>query len=279
MAYFEILVKAMISLNRRCLFANFSGYASFVVFAAVSIGASAALSFVAPVDAKTSQTEQGYILDLVSNRPEKFRVQVTKTSLRVDLNNAKCSLVSRAPDWNVVAWNAKDRTIMNVSNADWCHKYHMNKMHWAAELTKPLSVKEDWFMGVPALHCVFPSTEVVGLYMQSAVGRKNYKDNSDDLNRAIVVCLDCPSGKSSGSVFARFFGMPAVPGVPLVVKRIRATGKSESTLRAEQLHGRPIPTIVFDIPQGYKKVPFSESFFISKAQNENAKELFNSLIN
>ena len=110
---------------------------------------------------------------------------------RVDLNNAKCSLVSRAPDWNVVAWNSKDRTIMNVSNADWCHKYHMNKMHWAAELTKPLSVKEDWYMGVPALHCVFPSTEVVGLYMQSNIGKRHYKDNVDDLNRAIVVCLDC----------------------------------------------------------------------------------------
>ncbi|MBP9093193.1 hypothetical protein KBI23_19375 [bacterium] len=261
-------------LNRRASFAVLPA----VLFAAHLLAATILLS-ITPLSAKTIQSEQGYVLDLVSNRPEKFRVQVTKMALRVDLNNAKCSLVSRAPDWNVVAWNGKDRTIMNVSNADWCQKYHMNKMHWAAELTKPLSVKEDWFMGVPALHCVFPSTEVVGLYMQSAVGKKNYKDNVDDLNRAIVVCLDCPSGKSSGSVFARFLGMPAVPGVPLIVKRIRATGKSESTLRAEQLHGRPISTSVFDIPQGFKKVPFSESFFVSKAQNENAKELFNSLLN
>lgn len=273
MAYFKTVVEASSVLNRRSLFARFA------VFAAVSIVVSMALSSRAPVSAKNSQSEQGYILDLVSNRPEKFKVQVTKTGLRVDLNNAKCSLVSRAPDWNVVAWNSKDRTIMNVSNGDWCHKYHMNKMHWAAELTKPLSVKEDWFMGVPALHCVFPSTEVVGLYMQSNVGKKNYKDNVDDLNRAIVVCLDCPSGKSSGSVFARFFGMPAVPGVPLLVKRIRANGKNEGTLKAQQLHGRPISTAIFEIPQGYKKVPFSESFFVSKAQNENAKELFNSLLN
>ena len=270
MAYVQICVEAMSVLNRRALFA---------VLVAVHLVAATALSSTAALSAKNSQSEQGYILDLVSNRPEKFKVQVTKTGLRVDLNNAKCSLVSRAPAWNVVAWSDKDRTIMNVSNADWCHKYHMNKMHWAAELTKPLSVKGDWFMGVPALHCVFPATEVVGLYMQSSVGKRNYKDNVNDLNRAIVVCLDCPSGKSSGSVFARFLGMPEVPGVPLVVKRIRATGKNESTLRAEQLHGRPISTAVFDIPQGYKRVPFSESFFISKAQNENAKALFNSLLN
>lgn len=253
--------------------------ALFAVFATLDLLAASFLSSTAPLFAKNSQAEQGYIIDLVSNRPEKFKVRVTKSGLRVDLNNAKCSLVSRAPDWNVVAWNSNDRTIMNVSNADWCHKYHMNKMHWAAELTKPLSVKEDWVMGVPALHCVFPSTEVVGLYMQSAIGKKNYKDNVDDLNKAIVICLDCPSGKSSGSVFARFFGMPAVPGVPFIVKRIRATGKSESTLKAEQLHGRPISAAVFDVPQGYKKVPFNESFFISKAQNENAKALFNSLLN
>lgn|GEM_PF-750685 len=272
MAYFEIFVEALSAVNRRALFARFA-------VCALSIVAAMALSFAAPVPAKNSLTEQGYILDLTSNRPEKFKVQVTKTGLRVDLNNAKCSLVSRAPDWNVVAWNSKDHTIMNVSNADWCHKYHMNKMHWAAELTKPLSVKEDWYMGVPALHCVFPSTEVVGLYMQSNIGKKNYKDNVDDLNRAIVVCLDCPSGKNSGSVFARFFGMPAVPGVPLLVKRIRANGKNEGTLKAQQLHGRPISTAIFEIPQGYKKVPFSESFFVSKAQNENAKELFNSLLN
>ncbi len=228
---------------------------------------------------KNSQTEQGYVINLASNRPEKYIVQVTKTGLRVDFRNAKCTLVSRAPDWNVVAWNSKDRTVVNVSNGDWCHKYHMNKMHWAAELTKPLSVKEEWFKGVPALRCVFPATEVVGLYMQSSVGTKNYKDNTDDPNSAIVVCLDLPSGKNSGSVFARLLGMPSLPGMPLLVKRIRAIGKKEGSLQTEEVHGRPVSLAVFAIPQGYKKVPFSESFFVSKAQNENAKELFNSLLN
>lgn len=251
-------------------------FASFVI---VNLVSAAVVSFFIPVSAKGIQAEQGYVLDLASNRPEKFKVQVTKSGIRVDLLNARCTLVSRAPDWNVVAWKSSDRTIMNISNSDWCHKYHMNKMHWAAELTTPVTIEKDWFKDVPALRCVFPATEVVGLYMQSAIGKKGNKDNEDDKNKAIVMCLDCPSGKSSGSVFARFFGMPAVPGVPLMVKRIRATGKSESTLRAEQLHGRPIAAAVFEIPQGYRKVPFSESFFISKSQNENAKELFNSLIN
>lgn len=260
----------LICLNRRVLFS---------LFASASVTAATVLASFQQACGKNSQSEQGYVINLSSNRPEKYTVQVTKSGLRVDLINAKCTLVSRAPDWNVVAWNSKDRTVLNVSNGDWCHKYHMNKMHWAAELTKPLSVKEDWFKGVPALKCVFPATEVVGLYMQSSVGTKNYKDNIDDPNSAIVVCLDLPSGKSSGSVFARLLGMPAVPGMPLLVKRIRANGKKEGTLQTEEVHGRPVSLAVFDIPQGYKKVSFSESFFVSKAQNENAKELFNSLLN
>ncbi len=257
-------------MNRRSIFSLFA-----------SVGVAAALALISPhlVCGKNSQTEQGYVITLVSNRPEKYIVQVTKTALRVDFSNAKCTLVSRAPDWNVVAWNSKDRTVMNVSNGDWCHKYHINKMHWASELTKPLSVKEEWFKGVPALKCVFPATEVVGLYMQSSVGTLNHKDNIDDPNTAIVVCLDLPSGKSSGSVFARLFGMPAVPGIPLLAKRIRANGKKEGTLKTAEVHGRPVSLAAFDIPQGYRKVPFSESFFVSKAQNENAKELFNSLLN
>ncbi|CAN5324638.1 hypothetical protein BH11CYA1_BH11CYA1_15590 [soil metagenome] len=228
---------------------------------------------------KTSRMEQGYILDLTSNRPEKFKVQVTKSGIRVDLANAKCTMVSLAPDWNVVAWNSGDRTIMNISHADWCHKYHMNKMHWAAELTKPVTTEQDWFKGVPALRCIFPATEVVGLYMQSTIGKKMNKDNTDDANKAIVMCLDCPSGKSSGSVFARFFGMPEVPGVPISVKRVRENGKSEVTLKPGDIHGVPISGAVFTVPSGYKKVPFSENFFISKAQSENAKALFNSFLN
>ncbi|MFA6211798.1 MAG: hypothetical protein WCT03_23655 [Candidatus Obscuribacterales bacterium] len=256
-------------MNSRSLFASFVVANLFTV---------AAVIFSTPVTAKGIQSEQGYILDLASNRPEKFKVQVTKSGIRVDLLNAKCTLVSRAPDWNVVAWKSSDRTILSISNNDWCHKYHMNKMHWAAELTTPVTIEKDWFKDVPALRCVFPATEVVGLYMQSAIGKKGNKDNVDDKNKAIVMCLDCPSGKSSGSVFARFFGMPAVPGVPLVVKRIRATGTTESTLKTDDIHGRAIPLSIFDVPQGYKKIQFGESFFISKAQNENAKELFNSFL-
>lgn len=257
-------------MNRRFLFSRFASGAVVAVLALISPDLACG---------KNSQTEQGYVINLASNRPEKYTVQVTKTGLRVDFSNAKCTLVSRAPDWNVVAWNSKDRTVMNVSNGDWCHKYHMNKMHWAAELTKPLYVKKDWFRGFPSLKCVFPATEVVGLYMQSSVGTKNYKDNTDDPNSAIVICLDLPSGKSSGSVFARLLGMPAVPGMPLLAKRIRANGKKEGSLKTDEVHGRPVSLAAFDIPQGYRKVPFSESFFVSKAQNENAKELFNSLIN
>ena len=231
-----------------------------------------------PTVVKCGNSEQGYTIDLTSNKPDKYKIQVTKSGIRADFVNAKCTLVSRAPNWDVVAWHNGDRNIMYVSNADWCHKYHMNKMHWAAELTKPVSVQQDWYKGVPALRCVFPATEVVGLYMQSNVGKKGNKDNIDDVNKAIVICLDLPSGKNSGSVFARIFGMPALPGFPLSVRRVRQTGKTEGTLNPGDIHGGPIANNVFAIPQGYKKVTFRESFFISKAQSENAKALFSTLL-
>jgi hypothetical protein len=219
--------------------------------------------------------EPGYIIDMTTVGCDRYRVQVTAKAIRVDLLNAGTTVVSTAPKWDITAYRNDEKRILFVSKDDWRHKYKLRKLSWASELKLPRSKVAGSYKGLPTVRCNYAPTDIVGLYMQTKVGAK---DEHDEFNQPYVVCLLIENGSESGAALAGLHSLPALPGLPLEVKRKRLKGNTETTIDTTNLVKAEIPSSVFAIPNSYQPANFRESFFISHAQTQNTKELFDAFL-
>lgn len=242
---------------------------------AIASAAAAITAFPAISAAPEKASRAGYILEMTTVGQDRYKVHVTPQAIRVDIINAGTTVVSKAPKWDVVAYRKDQQRVLHVSKDDWRTKYKLRKMSWAGELKEPTSTVKGTYKGLPTVRCNFPPTDIVGLYFQSKVEPSN---EYNEFNQPYVVCLMIENGSESGAALARLHGLPALPGLPIEVKRKRKKGNIETTIDITGLARADIPSSVFDIPASYKPATFREAFFLSPTQTENAKELFDQFL-
>ena len=215
------------------------------------------------------------LIRLAAFGADRYLVRVTNDAIRVDILSAQCTVVSKAPEWNIIAWREKEKTMFSTDHKTWCEKCQMKRFNWTSDLKSPLKVTPLRYLGADARKYSYPSSEEVGVFLQSTMGSKDHK-NID--NRPTVIILNLPNGEKSGPALARLLGIKCMPGIPLEASRRLADGTKGSCLVTESLSRTEVDSAIFDIPKGYKKAPFHEDFFRSNIQAQNTNDFFESLV-
>lgn len=206
---------------------------------------------------------------------DRYQVRVTPAAIRIDILSAQCTVVSKAPEWNVAAWRDKEKTMFTADRKTWCEKCQMKRFNWTSDLKTPLKVTPVKFMGAEASKYSYPTSEEVGVFLQSTMGSKDHKNIN---NQPTVTILNLPNGDKSGPAMARLLGIKCMPGIPLDASRILADGTRASCLVTQSLSRTEVDPAIFEIPRGYKKAVFHEDYFKSTIQAENTNEFFESLV-
>ncbi len=224
-----------------------------------------------PATNKAVKKLPGYALTLLSFSPDTYEVLATTSAIRVSIVGANCTVVSRAPKWDIYAWRDQEKTIFTTSHQRWCKDCQLQRFNWTADLKPPRSIVPFQFRDMPAFLCTYPPAESAGVYIQSTFGsRQTAKVEKEPL----AVCLNLGKDYKGGAVIARLLGMPCMPGLLVQVSKGRRLDPSQTYLMIKSMSKTSISDSVFDYPKNYKAVPFSEAFFQSKTRSSNINDLF-----
>ncbi len=206
---------------------------------------------------------------------------VTPDAVYVENKVTACRLLSKAPDWKVYLWRDKSKQMAQTTFADWC-KQKIQRYAWASELIKPIKTQSSVLNGDKHFIYTFGTTTVVEPFLRSNFGSGKGgsgkgKGAKEEENSVEMDCLDYPGSSKTGPILGALQSLPALPGIPLTVKRLRPHGLREFALSTHLLEKTPIDKSVFELPKGYKPVKFSIEFVQGEARNENIKSLFEEL--
>ncbi|MBS1997239.1 MAG: hypothetical protein JSS86_13055 [Cyanobacteria bacterium SZAS LIN-2] len=217
--------------------------------------------------------ENGVILKQKSGYVDQFTQQVTPTAVRVDINSHDYYIISRAPDWKVSIVRPKSKEMAVVSHHDWCYKLQVRHLSWTTALRKPEAISRSTEEGRPIITYRYGPTEVYGsllamtsdTHANTPVKRPNHSE---------IICFDYPGSDKTGPIFGRIKGLPPVRGLVLRAYRKEVGGNVAGAVETVDTNARAkIAGSVFDIPTGYKIVPFSSSLVQTQAASENSKAL------
>lgn len=232
-----------------------------------------------PCSAKDSGTSNiGLHLRQTGAYNNNYDVYVTPNAVRAHNTVTNCILFSQGPDWTVYLWRDSSKQIARVPFEKWCKEKYL-RYAWAAELSKPIkkrSVVED---GRKHIVYIFGSTLVIVPMMRSSLGTGKggdgkAKGEKEEENHSEMDCLDCPNAEKIGPIIDTLHSMPSVAGVPLTIKRVRASGKREFALSTQLLEEVSVKKSLLQIPKSYKPVDFSIEFMHGEARREAVKSLF-----
>ncbi len=224
-----------------------------------------------PAPNKAVKKVPGYALTLLSFSPDTYEVLATTSAIKVSIVGAHCTVVSRAPKWDIYAWRDQDKTIFTASHQRWCNDCQLQKFNWTADLKPPRSTVPIQFREMPAFLCTYAPSESAGVYIQSTFGSR---PTAQVEKEPLAVCLNMGKDYKGGAVIARLLGMPCMPGLPVQVSKGRRLIPSQTYLMIKSMSKISISDSVFDYPKNYKTVPFSEAFFQSKTRSSNINDLF-----
>ena len=214
----------------------------------------------------------GFELDQITSLNGKYKTHVSPAGVRVDHLSYGFSFVSRAPEWNVYVFRADTKEWASLSYEQWLKtNLILVSTLWTMELKKPISSRHFIQGGQSYVTYLFPSTSVTGGYFRGDHGT-DYKDLEN--NKSEVTCLEFPSNIHAGSVVGRAVCLPQLEGTPVLATRSSATVKSWTLKTVKTKRNEAMPASLFEVPAGYKKVPFNRSMFSSSTQKEDIDDMF-----
>ncbi len=251
------------------------GVTCFTVFAAALIAP-------LPASAKDAATSnKGLHLRQTGAYNNNYDIFVTPNAVRAYNLVTNCVIVSKAPDWNVYLWRDSSKQIAKVAFEKWCKEKYL-RYAWAAELSKPIKTQSIKIEGRKHIIYTFGTTLVVEPILRSTLGsgkggRGKPQGEKEEENHAEMECLDYANSDKIGPILDTLHSIPPVAGVPLTIKRIRASGNREFALSTQLIEEVPVKNSLLQIPKSYKPVDFSIDFMRGEARNAAVKSLFEEL--
>jgi hypothetical protein len=218
------------------------------------------------------KTCSGYELNQITSLNGKYKTFVSANAVRVDHVSYGYSFVSRAPDWNVSIFRPDTKEYSTLSYQQWMKtNLILVSTVWTMELKKPVSSRHFVQGGQSYVAYRFPSTEVMGGYFRGDHG-SDYKALEN--NKSEITCLEFPADVHAGAVAGRAICLPTLGGTPVLVTRESATVKSWTLKTVSTRRVESMASSLFDVPSGYKKVPFNRTLFSSSTQKEDIDDMF-----
>ncbi|MBS1996867.1 MAG: hypothetical protein JSS86_11170 [Cyanobacteria bacterium SZAS LIN-2] len=213
----------------------------------------------------------GYEVEELTSLNGKYKVLAVEDAVRVEHYNNGYVVVSRAPKWDVFLYRPDSREYAQVAYKDWLKaNLVLLTTMWTMELKKPTAQKRFLQSGRPVVLYSFPNTDVVsGFYRTTAKGEFDDMIN----NRGEVLCLDFPKDVHAGGISGRVMALPELQGVALQATRTSQKVKSWSLKNGSIKHRDDISPAQFDLPAGYKKVPFGRTLFSSSSEKDAVNDL------
>lgn len=234
-----------------------------------------ALVFSSPSSAKapTAQAKQnGLHIKQRGAHNNHYDIVVTSDAVRVHNLVTGYTLVSRAPDWEIVLWRDSTKQITHVASDVWCRQ-KIQMFAFASELRKPIATSNIIRGGDKHILYTFGTTSSVEPYFATP-GRTQTKN---ERNRTEMLCLDFPGCNKTGPILDVLQSFPLLPGIPLSVIRIRPRGVREYGLSTELLEETKVDNTIFRTPKGYTQTKFSVDFVQGETRTENIKSIFEEL--
>lgn len=201
-----------------------------------------------------------------------YDIVVTRDAVRVHNLVTGYTLVSRAPDWEIVLWRDSTKQITRVVSDVWCRQ-KIQMFAFASELRKPISTSSIIRGGDKHILYTFGTTSSVEPYFATL----GHTQTKNETNRTEMLCLDFPGCSKTGPILDVLQSFPILPGIPLSVIRIRPRGVREYGLSTELLEETAVDNTTFRTPKGYTQTEFSVDFVQGETRTENIKSIFEEL--
>ena len=200
----------------------------------------------------------GYCLEQESARTGKHNVTLCQTAVRIDGPLEGFSVISKAPLWDVLIFRLDRKQYAQVPYPTWV------KIPSAGT-----SVDNPFLAKRTKRRTQINGQNVIDYYIPQAQAAGDLLFRSDDADRTKMLstqvrCLDWPADAHPGSVIERYYCLPLLPGVPLATTRTDGRSYNTWSLRTIKTgKAESISASQFDLPANLKKVPYSESLFVS----------------
>lgn len=215
------------------------------------------------------KTVRGFAVTMKGATNNRYKVYIAREMVRIQNTITGCSIVSKGPEWRVSIWHDRTKQICYASFKEWTER-QLWPYSWPAELGKPLRVTHYVANGLKHTLHHYGTTLIVDPLFRSDMGK--YRDKVEK-NHAEIDCIECPLAPKSGAVVGRVQGLPALPGFPVSAIRVRASGKREHALTLmSDWSQSDIDQSFFEIPPGYKTVPFTMHFVHGELRSEDMSE-------
>ena len=187
-------------------------------------------------------------------------VTVCAEAVKFESVEAGYTCVSKAPVWDVYVFRRDTRQYIQMPYISWLKvsSAFINSDRFGS--AKPVSERHFEDRGQKYTVYNYPAavTSDKSMLFQTDPGTK------PRMMRGQVKCMELPVDMHPGSILEKFYGLPLLPGIPLSVSKNGDRGYSEWQVRTKKIvKNDSIAASQFDMPAGFKKVPFEHSFFFS----------------
>jgi|GEM_PF-2058748 len=256
--------------------------ATLTAFAALAVNGSRATPAPAPglsssssapsANQKIAPASPGWILEQKSQVCGYMQVYVTATAIKAVDSKTSTTLISKAPDWQVVVFNKSNKTVY-TSPFDKFIGYGVTGLQVQMGFKHggiPVSKKnlKATVAGLPAnVYGTTPEYEKRGIEQYQ---RKQVTSGMPRSARTLT-----SSGwslpKQPANILCRLYGLGDTPDVPLEFHCIDQDGLDDTGLSTKSAKKATIASKEFDIPGGYTRVPTMEAVRID-ASGQTAME-------
>jgi len=223
-----------------------------------------------PASPPAAKKLSGYEIEEATSLNGKYKVTVVDNAVRVEHYNYGYIVVSKAPTWDVYLYRPDTKEYAQTPYKAWLKtNLVLLTTLWTMELKKPEDEKRFVQAGKPYVRYLFPNTEVLSGFYRNT-DRDEFKDMVN--NKGEILCLDYPKDIHPGGVSGRVMALPELQGIALHAMRKSAKVVSWSLKNSYHKKRDDISPALFDLPPGFKKVPFGRHLFSSATERDTIND-------
>ncbi len=192
-------------------------------------------------------TVKGWVLEQENPHTGMWNVFLSSAGMAAQNKKMGCTLVTKAPQWNVVMYNDKTRVYFLSPLSEWkgaslkAATTGKSKTNYKSMLVekKPKKLKDDTILGHKASQYLTDNLASTGLKKVE-----------------FWVTPDIQAPPELKQVFSKIYGvgLSQMSGLPLKVSYIDENGKRTPVFQTTKVEGKQIPLSEFNYPSSYKRV-------------------------
>jgi len=212
--------------------------------------------------AELGPKEDVWVLEQQNGQIGKMTVYAGKNAVRIRIGNTGGSIIAKAPDWKVVAFNLNDRTVFETSYDQFVKK-ELPAIIATSDYFEghKLKIEKVLYSSWPALQASAPTPNgTVGMMMPTYSGVGNDRPSSRSTMVTVITSADSPAAPQAMAIVKAIFRLPKFGGFPLGVYFKHNDGSSGVTLKTYSMKKQKIASSFFTYStKGFEKVKTAET--------------------